>query len=202
MKIGIFGGSFDPFHRGHLEPVLAARQALALDRVVYLPTADPPHKPGRVLTPAHRRFAMTELALLAHAELQVSALELTPGRHAYTVDTVETLRRSHPEDGLVLLLGADSFSQLHTWRRWRELVALVELAVMVRPGWSLDRLPEDVPEELRSLARSDRVHLVGGEPVDCSATDIRRRLRAGEEPPVGALDDLVLGYIRKYDLYS
>ncbi|MCB1056052.1 MAG: nicotinate (nicotinamide) nucleotide adenylyltransferase [Acidobacteria bacterium] len=201
MRLGVFGGSFDPIHRGHVEPVLAARDALGLDRVLYLPTADPPHKPGRLVTPAHRRFAMVELALLAHDDLKVSALELTPGRPAYTVETLERLRRERSGDALVLLVGADSFAHLHTWRRWRELAELAELGVMVRPGWGLDHMPEETPAELRALLASPRVTLVEGHPVDLSATEIRRRLAAGLEPPAGALADLVLAYITKYDLY-
>ena len=80
MKLGLFGGSFDPIHRGHIEPVQAARKALGLERVIYLPTAVPPHKPGRILAPAHARYAMVEMALLEEEGLYASTFELTLGR--------------------------------------------------------------------------------------------------------------------------
>ena len=97
MKIGLFGGSFDPIHRGHVEPVREARRRLGLERVIYLPTATPPHKPRRALAPALARFAMVELALLGEEGLYVSAHELTPERPAYTVETLEHFRRQMPE---------------------------------------------------------------------------------------------------------
>lgn len=202
MRVGIFGGSFDPFHQGHLQPVLAVQEALGLDRVVYLVTANPPHKPGEAMASPHHRFAMAELALLPHPDLQVSDLELTPGTPSYTVDTVAELQRRSPGDQLFLLLGVDSFTHLHTWRRWSELVARVELAVMARPGWQLDNLPPETSEELVRLAASPRVHRIEGSPQDLSSTQVRRLLRSGLEPPEGALPDLVLRYIRKYALYS
>lgn len=201
MRVGLFGGSFDPPHRGHVEPVLAAQRALGLDRVLYLPTARPPHKSDREQTPPHRRYAMVELALLAHRALEVSALELTPGRVAYTVDTVEELGRRHPGDRFVLLVGADSFVQLPSWRRWLDLARAVEIGVLARPGWDLDALPADAPEELRRLATAERVHRVAQPPLAISSTELRRRLARGEAPSAGALDDLVLRYITKYALY-
>jgi nicotinate-nucleotide adenylyltransferase len=200
-SVGLFGGSFDPPHRGHLVPVLAAQRQLELDSVLYLPTARPPHKQHEEQTPPHRRLAMLELALLDHRELQVSDLELTPGRVAYTVDTVEELQAEQPETRFVLVLGSDSFLQLPTWRRWTDLTAAVELAVLGRPGSSSLALPDGSPPELEALAADSRVHRIEEEPLPYSSTELRRCFAEGEEPPPGALDDLVLRYIRKYALY-
>lgn len=207
MKLGVFGGSFDPIHRGHLEPVRQARAALGLDRVVFLPTARPPHKEDRDLAPAHARFVMVELALLDEEGLRASPWELTPDRPTYTVETLERFREHHPEATLFLLLGSDSLVQLPTWRRWRDLLELARLVVLTRPGFRLEDLADRLAPEVHELlpgpgaGTEDRrlvlVHCV----EEASATEIRRRLARGEEPPAGWLHPRVLHYIHKYDLY-
>lgn len=202
MKLGLFGGSFDPIHYGHIRPVQEAKSELGLDRVVFLPTATPPHKPGFQFAPAHARFAMVELALLGEDDLRVSPLELTPERPAYSVDTLRHFRDRYPDAELHLILGGDGFAELHTWRRWREIVNLARLAVLTRPNWRWDEVSANVPVEIARLAASDRVHFVVNEPVAVSATELRRILASGGEPPAGALPELVLKYIRKYSLYQ
>jgi nicotinate-nucleotide adenylyltransferase len=200
VKIGVFGGSFDPIHFGHLWPVREARRRLGLDRVLYLPTASPPHKPGRQSAPAWSRFAMVELALLREPDLHVSPLELTPGRPAYTVDSLARLGGEHPDDELWLILGADNFAQLPTWKSWRRLTRLARLAVLVRPRQQ-QRLEESWAPALRRLAAGDRVEFVANRPVRISSTRLRRLLAAGEEPPPRTVPRVVLEYIRKYSLY-
>ena len=200
MKVGLFGGSFDPIHRGHVAPVLAAIDQLALDRVFYLPTACPPHKPEREFVAAERRLVMVELALLDEEVLHVDARELTPERPAYTIETLESFRAESPADDLYLLIGADSFAELHTWRRWWELAGLASIAVMARPGWTPDA-PDSLEPEVRGLLDSESVHLLETPFVDASSSAIRSRLAAGEAMPSGVVDSKVLEYIRKYDLY-
>lgn len=200
-RVGLFGGSFDPIHRGHLEPVRAAGEELGLDSVVYLPTARPPHKPQRELAPALARFTMVELALLAEPRFVASGHELTLGRPAYTVETVEQFAADMPDAELVLLVGSDSFADLPNWFRWRELVAAVDLAVLVRPGWQLEANRRGLPSELEERLATGHVHVVDDGSVDLSSTELRRMLAAGEEPPAGALPPLVLDYIQKYALY-
>lgn len=200
-RVGLFGGSFDPIHRGHLDPVRAAVGAFALDRVIYLPTARPPHKPKREFASALARFTMVELALLAEPDLVVSDHELTLGRPAYTVETVEHFAAAMPDADLHLLVGSDSFAELPTWRRWSELVARVELVVLVRPGWEMAEVRGALPPELEERTASGHVHVVSDASVDLSSTELRRTLAGGGQPPAGALEPLVLDYIRKYDLY-
>jgi nicotinate-nucleotide adenylyltransferase len=200
VKTGLFGGSFDPIHRGHIEPVREARRALGLDRVIYLPTAVPPHKPGRRLAPAHARYTMVELALLGEEGLYASPHELTLGRPAYTVETLEHFRRERPEDELHLLIGGDSFADLHLWVRWREIAGLARLVVLARPGWDLDTVSLD--PEVAALARTDRVRLLHQEPVDVSSTRLRELLAAGEAVLPGSMPDLVVRYVQKYKLYQ
>jgi nicotinate (nicotinamide) nucleotide adenylyltransferase len=137
MKIGLFGGSFDPIHCGHLEPVKEARRLLGLERVIYLPTAIPPHKPGRHLAPPLARYAMVELAILAEEGLYASPYELTLDRPAYTAETLEHFQRDLPAAELHLLIGSDSFFELPRWVRWRDIAAAALLVVLARPGWDL-----------------------------------------------------------------
>jgi len=199
MKIGLFGGSFDPIHRGHVEPVRAARRALGLDRVIYLPTAQPPHKPDRSLAPALCRYAMVELALLDEAGLEVSGFELTLGRPAYTIETLEHFRRELPDAELHLLIGGDSFADLPHWVRFREIAELARLVVLTRPGWEPDSAP--LHPELSRLVESGRAVLLHQPPVAVSSTRLRELLSAGLPLPEGAVPNLVVRYLQKYALY-
>ena len=200
MKVGLFGGSFDPIHRGHIEPVQEARRALGLDRVIYLPTAVPPHKPGRRLAPAHARYAMVEMALLDEEGLWASPHELTLGRPAYTIETLEHFKREMPGAELFLLIGGDSFADLSHWVRWREIPGVARIAVLTRPGWDLEAVNLDL--EVAALARSDRVVFLEQPPVDLSSTRLRELLAAGEPVPAGSMPDLVVRYVQKYKLYQ
>ena len=200
--LGLFGGSFDPIHYGHIRPVQEARQQLGLERVYFLPTALPPHKPGREFAPAHARYTMVELALLKEEGLYASPIELTIGRPAYTIETLERFSADESEASLHLIVGSDSFGELETWRRWREISELARLAVLSRPGWRFEDMAESLPSELVELARRGQIDFVANRPVRTSSTELRRILAAGEEPPEGAIPPLVLEYIRKHSLYQ
>ena len=202
MKLGLFGGSFDPIHNGHIRPVLEAKERLHLDRVVFLPTAVPPHKPGRQFAPPHARFAMVELALLDEDDLLVSPLELTPDRAFYTIDSLRHFRQQGDDLELYLLVGGDGFAELHTWKDWQQIGVLAQIVVLTRPDWHWEDFRDRVPAELAELAASDRVHFIANEPVAVSATEIRRQLAAGEGVSPAAVPELVLQYIDKYCLYQ
>ncbi len=196
MRMGLFGGSFDPIHNGHILPVLAARELLDLDVVHYLPTACPPHKPRGTRAPALVRNTMVELALLPYPELVVSDAELDLGRTAYTVDTVERYAAEDPEAELHLLLGVDSFNDLMSWRRFEDLIGAVRLVVLARPGErGLDPAVRAAVEGARGF------DLVRHRSVDVSSSSIRRLLARGEEVDAGLMPDAVLRYCRKYGLY-
>lgn len=199
MKIGLFGGSFDPIHAGHILPVREARRALHLERVIYLPTAVPPHKPGRQLAPPYARYTMVELALLDEEGLYASPYELTVDRPAYTIDTLEHFQRQCPEAEIHLLLGGDSFVDLPLWRRWRDIPAAARLVVLTRPGWELDEAA--LPPDLVTLAQSDRVHFLRQPPVDVSSTRLRELFARGGPIPEGAVPPPVVQYVHKYLLY-
>jgi nicotinate-nucleotide adenylyltransferase len=193
-RVGLFGGSFDPIHRGHVDPVVEASRVLGLERVVYLPTAEPPHKEGRRFAPALQRYCMVELALLGHVDLVVSDHELTEGRKAYTIDTVEHFAAELPGSELYLFVGADSYLELDQWRRYQDLLAMVTLVVLARPGFerALERQP---------AANGHRVVLFESTQVDVSSTALRELLRAGQRPSSEAMAEAVVDYCRKYALY-
>lgn len=201
MKVGLFGGSFDPIHEGHIAPVLGAQRRLGLDRVVYLPTASPPHKRRQSFAPALARFAMVEMALLDRPDVIVSTHELTLERPAYTVETLEHFHVAEPASELFLILGADSFLELSSWVRWREILELAELAVLTRPGSRLDGEPSPFAPELRAAVESGRVHFVENAPLAVSSTEVRRRLAEGETIPDDWLAPRVVRYLAKYRLY-
>jgi nicotinate-nucleotide adenylyltransferase len=199
MKVGLFGGSFDPIHRGHVEPVREVRRLLGLDQVIFLPTTQPPHKAGRVKAPALQRYAMVELALLREDGLVASAHELTAGQPAYTAETLDHFRRELPSAELYLLIGSDSFADLPQWYRYRDILASSRLVVLRRPGWELE-LDEGSLPELPEGALA-RVEVPAVRPHAISSTEVRALLARGEAPPPGALDDLVVQFIDKYSLY-
>lgn len=200
MRVGLYGGSFDPIHSGHLDPILEALDELDLDRVVYLPTGAPPHKTNNPpIASAIARFTMVELSVLLQPGLYVSDFELGDDKPAFTIDTIEHFRRRYPKDELVLIIGVDSFVQLTGWHRWREILAGAEIGVLNRPGWELPGL---LPAELRSAIDRGRVRFVDNQTVAVSSSELRQQLRFGSTPSADLLPPLVLNYIGKYELYG
>jgi len=185
MRIGICGGTFDPFHRGHLEPVLAVRETLGWDRVLYVPAAQQPFKGGRATASGYHRFAMAQLATLAHCDVWITPLELERGGTSYTVDTLAALHDAHPEAQLDWIIGDDNVADFDKWKDPARLQQLARFVVLSRTG-----------------ARDDaRFVYARNETVPVSATEIRRRVRAGE-PIDGLVDPLVSRYIHHYGLYK
>lgn len=201
MKLGLFGGSFDPIHRGHLDPVEAARRRLELDLVLFLPTAQPPHKPERKLAPALARYAMVELALLDRPEMWVSDHELTLDRPAFTIETLEFVRERFADVEPVLLIGGDSFLDLPNWRRFQEILDSTRIAVMTRPGWRIRDGGSEIAPALLTAVAQGTVDFVENAPIEISSSEIRRRLAAGEPIPEDWIPTRVLTFLTKYSLY-
>ena len=201
MKVALFGGSFDPIHFGHIEPVLEAVGVAGLDRVIYCPTARPPHKRDRQLAPAASRLAMVEAALMPWKELRVSTYELRQDAESFTLDTVNHYRETRPDWSLSLLLGADAWQEIHTYRAWEEILDLVPVIVMTRPGSPLPLPADERRTAVRAFMERRRVTFVAGRGVDVSSRELRRLLASGDDPPPGWLPEPVLELIRKYRLY-
>ena len=211
--LGILGGTFDPVHKGHLQLAADASKKLGLAQVLWIPSANPPHRdqPG---TPAEQRLAMVALAIASHAQFVLDDCEVRRSEPSYTVVTLEHLRARHGNRRpLVLLLGIDAFLGVHTWHRWHELFSLAHIAVATRPGFSLhvnDMAPElraEYEQRLDPVGKTLATHAAGSivpfaiTPVDVSASEVRRRLSKGENV-ANLLPDAVLDYIAANNLYA
>lgn len=210
-RVGVYGGSFDPVHVGHVLPVEETRAKLGLDRILYVPAFHPPHKLASPSAPAHHRFAMLALALEGHPHLLLSDFEVARGGTTYTIETLRHLRAQDGAREILLVLGSDSLAQIESWRSFRELLAEFRLAVVEREGFSRDALaaalPADVaarfaaPGETPAGPAEERTIFWGGNaPVTISSTWLRRAIPAGEDPN-GSLPPTVAAYIRKHGLY-
>jgi cytidyltransferase-like protein len=132
MRIGICGGTFDPFHHGHLEPVLAVREEMEWDRVLYIPAWRQPFKKDRRITAGSHRFAMTALAIREHDSLFLSPIELERGGISYSVDTLEALHQQYEGASFDLIIGADNLADLHRWKNPERLFELARFVVLKR----------------------------------------------------------------------
>ena len=193
-RIGVFGGTFNPIHIGHLRAAEEAAEALALERVLFVPSARPPHKAAgdESLAPAERRLAWVRLAVAGNPRFAADPIEVERAGPSYLVETLRALRERWGADALVFLLGQDAFAELATWREPETLLALADFAVMTRPplcdGSLAAWLPRSLAGELelapdgRSAVHrraGTRVRLVEITALDVSASDLRARLHEG-----------------------
>lgn len=179
MKLGIFGGSFDPVHYGHLLLAESCREQLNLDKVFFVPAGIPPHKRETRLTPAVHRLAMLELAIAGEADFEICRYEIDRSEISYTVDTLRWFRSEFPEAELYLLVGADMLNDLPNWREAAEICRLA-LPVGVHRGGAVP----PAPERLLPLLSADRLEQFKKTRVDMplialSASEIRRRVQQG-----------------------
>ena len=213
MKIGLFGGTFNPIHSCHLTIADQVRQGLGLDRVIFIPAGTPPLKEEQSLAPAADRLEMVRLATARYSWAEEVTTEVDrPGR-SYSVETLIQLRRQFPDDRLFFLLGADAFADIMDWREPEQLLALCELVVIARPSHpfvSLRSVPFLANVEAsrlegldRKVATQEAIDLPGGRrlcllalpPCPASSTAIRAALAAGT-----LLDDLLPEDVRSYIL--
>ncbi len=179
MRLGVFGGTFDPVHYAHLLMAEQCREQHELDRVIFVPAAVPPHKSGHLLTPGLVRIEMLRLAISGHDKFAISTLEVDRGGVNYTVDTLRSLRETHPEADWFFLLGAD---MLHDLPNWREAAKVCELATIVAVRRAGVRQPDFAC--LANLVSPERIEHFRQQAVEMpamelSSTEIRRRVRAG-----------------------
>ena len=169
MRLGVYGGSFDPVHLGHLLVAQAAREELDLDRVVFIPAAQSPFKPGTQPTSGAVRAQMLRLALQGWEWADVDDRELRRGGISYTVDTLREIATEHPGAELSYLIGADHAPVLPKWREADELAKLVEFVVVPRPG---EAVASNLPPQFR-------LRVLKGFPLALSSSQIRERVKAG-----------------------
>lgn len=213
-RIGILGGTFDPIHAGHVAAAHAACRALALDRVVFVPSRNPPHRPTPPAASAFHRFAMVSLAVDPHRQFLASDIELLLDGPSYTSVTLERMHEAgYRASQLFFITGADAFAEVATWHDYPAVLDLANFVVISRPGRSLtvlqDRLPDlvdrirqdtDKPREDVDGARC-AVFLVNAETPDVSSTRVRERAATGELLG-GLVAPEVERHIRKHRLYG
>jgi len=187
VRVGLLGGTFDPPHIGHFIAAQDVYLALGLDRILFIPAHAPPHKRGRVITPAAVRLQMLEAAVAGDPRFGVDTLELDRKGVSYTVDTLRALREREPGWELYLLLGTDQARDFETWREPAEIARLARLVVMSRGG--IEAGPMAWPAETVSVTR-----------IDVSSTEVRARLAEGK-PARYLVPDGTLRVIEREGLY-
>ncbi len=216
MKLGLYGGAFNPIHRCHLLVAEAARSRLGLDTVLFIPTGDPPHKPPSDFIPAKHRLEMVRLAIAPYPSFQLSDLETKREAKSYTIDTVRTLKETSPPDTrLVFIIGLDAFLDLPGWREPERLLESCDFAVVSRAGFqfkSLEKLPVLGISATEQLARLDAGQVEQAElrlrsgrslwalaipPCEVSAQEVRRRLKS-KQSVENLLPTAVESYILQY----
>ncbi|MFC2031263.1 nicotinate-nucleotide adenylyltransferase [Chloroflexota bacterium] len=196
-RLGILGGTFDPIHHGHLVAAGEAYHQLGLDRVLFVPAGNPPHKLRDPITAARHRLRMLELATAEAPHLGISHVDLERPGPCYTLDTLRTLRAEWgPEPAFFFVEGADSLAEILTWHQPERLIELCELAVVERPGITIDL--DLLDQQLPGLAAV--VHWVQMPLLEISSSDLRARVREGR-PIRGLLPPEVESYIREQRLY-
>ena len=197
-RIGLFGGTFDPIHNGHLHIARSFADELDLESVILLPAGAPYHKTAP-RTAARHRLAMAEIAAQADSRLAVSDCDIVRQGATYTHDTVQIFRQHFPAAELWLLIGMDSLLQLHTWHRWQNLVRQCRIAAAPRPGSSLAQAPAPLQSWLAEALPQGRLHILQAEPLPISSSQIRQQLAAEHTSP--DIPPTVLDYIRQHQLY-
>ncbi|HEY8449087.1 MAG TPA: nicotinate-nucleotide adenylyltransferase, partial [Bacillota bacterium] len=198
-RIGILGGTFDPIHYGHLIVAEAARTALALDSIVFVPCGQPPHKDPCAITAAEHRYLMTVLATSERRRFRVSRIELDRPGPSYTVDTLREFQRTDGRGAeLYFIVGADAFLQMPSWKSPEEVMRLARIVVVNRSGHNGEQLAERLQALQPSLRQ--RVEIVPSVPIHISAHELRQRLRRGISIR-GYVPPPVLTYIEEHALY-
>ncbi len=224
-RLGLFGGTFNPIHTGHLRVAEAARRLMTLDEVLFVPTGHPPHKPAGDLAAPHHRLAMTRLAIAGHPGLRVTEIEAGRDAPSYSIETVRALKAQAPgPEEVFFIMGLDSFLEIPTWRQVKALLALCHFVIAARPGCrfaeaatvltagdlavdpdrleafdraGLDRDRLDLP-----LTPTSTLTLLRIAPCPVSASAIRASLRAGRPLDDDALPPAVKSYILTHRLYT
>lgn len=213
MRIGLMGGTFNPIHLAHLRIAEEAREECALDRVVFVPAADPPHKPLAGEVPFARRCQMVRLAIAGNPGFELSDIEGQRAGKSYSIDTIDRFRVEHPGDGLFFIIGSDSFLEIGLWHRFAEIFRTCSLIVVERPGRPVTDPPSALPDAVRdefiydaasrglTHQSGERVHFLSGCQLDISSSTIRRLAAAGRSitylvPPA------VEAYIKEQRIYN
>ena len=198
MKIGIMGGTFDPIHLGHLATAESARELFALDEILFIPAARPPHKLARRVTDENHRLTMTELATRSNKFFRVSDMEIRRTGLSYTLDTINELHKIFGgSTELFFIIGADSLADLSKWHAARELVAKCHFIATTRQGVDVDF---SAVEKFFGAAANEHIHRCTTPGLEISSTDIRERVKAQRSIKY-LVPEVVEEYITREGLY-
>lgn len=217
--LGIVGGTFDPIHFGHLNPVKEAVKQLGLKTVYFVPAAISPHK-TKPVAESHHRLAMVKLALKDYPEFKPDDRELRRAGHSYTIDTLKSFRKEFGENiPIMMFVGADAFNEFNSWHQWQSIPDLAHIIVVTRPGFPITKLStltaavsEKTPnwQQCKNIDQlykqaNGLVFFQSVEPVNVSATKIRTSLAVGNNDNVTLSQELpaaVYDYINEHHLYT
>ena len=212
MRTGLLGGSFNPIHNAHLRIAGEARDACLLDKVVFIPAADPPHKPLAGNVSFEHRAAMVALAIAGQPGFELSAIEAERSGKSYSIDTIRAFRERNPDDELYFIIGGDSFLDIGTWYRYDEIFRSCSLIVVERPGCKIVSPLETLPDGVKELflynpatgclthESGTTVTFVTGSPQELSSTEIRR-LAAADADITRYVPSDVAAYISQQRIY-
>lgn len=197
-KYGIFGGSFNPIHYGHLMICEYIKKEMGLDKVIFIPTGNPPHKDLGVS--AEDRYEMVRLAISSNPDFEISDIETTRVNLSYTVDTIRELKKIYKEEKLYFLIGLDSLFQLKTWKKIGDLSQEIEFVVALRPGY-IDK--EEINREIDFLRENfgTKINLIKTPLYEISSTDLRDRIHEGKSLRY-LIPKKVLDYIEESGFYK
>lgn len=213
VRLGVLGGTFDPLHLGHLRAAESVREAMALDRVLFVPARIPPHKAGPEVAPAEDRYRMIQAGIGTQPAFAVSRIEIERQGPSYTIDTLAELRNSGPPGTeLFFVTGVDAFRDIQTWNRWEDLLKSYPFIVHSRPGCRMATAFDALPESMHSMlvepsGRSSRppgrggvVYLIEAVTLGISSTEVRDMVRHGHSIRY-LVPAEVEEYIQKHRLY-
>lgn len=206
MKLGIFGGTFNPIHFGHLRAAEEVREKVNLDKVIFIPSGNPPLK-SQDLIDAFHRYSMTRLATASNVNFVVSDIEINQTEKSYTVNTIQRLYEIYSGDELFFILGIDAFLDIPNWWQPELLMSMLDFIIVTRPGFDLSDITKSPYIEkskeqsaLYTLTSGKKALLINITPLDISSTNIRRLLKRGLSIKY-LLPEAVEKYLHDYNLY-
>ncbi|MEW6455955.1 MAG: nicotinate-nucleotide adenylyltransferase [Acidobacteriota bacterium] len=214
-RTGIFSGTFDPIHLGHLRAAEVSRKCFSLDRIIFIPSYLPPHKETEKISPPLDRFIMVSLAIHSNAHFIPSSLEIERGGISYTIDTLNKLQENFPEDRFYFLIGDDAFSLIETWKDYKTVIKSCSFLILSRPGYEKNNilriLNKEKGLEIKFFQENEKfeskneiypaIYIFTMDSLNISSTEIREKVRKKLSIKY-LVPDEVESYIIKNNLYS
>ncbi len=198
-SIAIMGGTFDPIHYGHLVTAQAVKDKFGVEKVMFIPTGNPPHKAGKEVTESEKRYFMTVLATITNLSFEVSRIEIDRAGYTYTIDTIRELRKVFDEDTKIYFItGADAIDKILTWKDPEKLLKMCDFVAVTRPGYNKEELEEHIKNLEKILGGN--IHFLEVPYLDISSSDLRERVMENKSIKY-MLPEEVENYIYKFGLY-